>query len=166
MYFALFKHWKSSLISELFFVLHHTFPQSIAKMIYAIGFAIVGVLAALLVASTTQAKKGKLGCCHLFKAKNTSSSQQTRVAHTATVVCDKPKNKNAIRRDAQKEMKLASLLQIAPLPHHAVDMEKLKGILLFFSGTVNQFVSNSPVPDSKTLLAVSDLKVVDTCKGA
>jgi hypothetical protein len=78
-------------------------------MICAIGFAIVGVLAALVVTSTAKAKKEKLNCHHLFKSKNKTSSQQTRVAHKATVVCDKPQNKNAIRRDRQKELKLANL---------------------------------------------------------
>jgi hypothetical protein len=63
-------------------------------------------------------------------------------------------------------MKLASLPQIAPSPEHVVDKEKLKGKPLFFSGTVNQFILNNPVPDSKTLSAVCDLKVVNTCKGA
>jgi hypothetical protein len=138
-----------------------------AKMICAIGFVIVSVLAALMVVSTAKAKKEKLGCHHLFKSKNTTSSQQTRVAHTATVVCDKPQNKNAIRRDRQKEMKLANLPQIMPLPEHVVNVEKLKGIPLFFSGTVNQFIPNNPVLNSKTLsAAVCDLKVVNTCKGA
>jgi hypothetical protein len=36
-------------------------------MIFAIGFVIVGILAALVVASAAQAKKEKLGFCHLFK---------------------------------------------------------------------------------------------------
>jgi hypothetical protein len=135
-------------------------------MICAIGFAIVGVLAALVVASTAKAKKQKLGCCHLFKSKNTTSSQQTRVAHTATVVCGEPRKTQQTRRDGQKQMKLASLLQIAPLPEHMVDKEDLKGKPLFFSGTVNQFILNNPVPNSKTLSAVCDLKVVNTRNGA
>jgi hypothetical protein len=67
-------------------VFYHTSPQLAAKMICAIGFAIVGVLAVLVVASMAKAKKPKLGCCHLLKSRNTRSSQQsqqTRVAHTA-----------------------------------------------------------------------------------
>jgi hypothetical protein len=63
-------------------------------------------------------------------------------------------------------MKLTSLAQIAPLPGHMVDMEDLKGKPLFFSGTVNQFIPNNPVPNSKTLSVVCDLKVVNTRNGA
>jgi hypothetical protein len=59
-------------------------------MICAIGFAIVGVLAALVVASTAKAKKRHVGIRHLFESKNTTLSQQTRVAHTAAVVCGVP----------------------------------------------------------------------------
>jgi hypothetical protein len=135
-------------------------------MICVIGCAIVGIFAALMVTSTVQAKKQKFRFRHLFQSKKTTSSQRTRVAHRATVVCGEPRNKSATRRDGQKEMKLASLSQVAPSPQHAVDMEKLKGRPLFFSGTVDRFVPNNPVPNSKTLSAVCDLEVVDTCKGA
>jgi hypothetical protein len=68
--------------------------------------------------------------------------------------------------DGQKQMKLASLPQIAPSPEHMVNKEDLKGKPLFFSGTVNQFVPNNPVPNSKTLSIVCDLKVVNTRNGA
>jgi hypothetical protein len=47
-----------------------------------------------------------------------------------------------------------------------VDREDLKGKPLFLSGTVNQFVPNNPVPNSKTLTAVCNLKVVNTRNGA
>jgi hypothetical protein len=62
---------------HFFCVLSHfqTSPQSTAKMICAIGFAIVGVLAALVVTSTAKAKKQNVGFCHLFESKNTTSSQ-------------------------------------------------------------------------------------------
>jgi hypothetical protein len=108
----------------------------------------------------------KLGCCHHFKSKNTTSSQQTRVAHTATVVCGEPRKTQQTRRDGQKQMKLASLPRLVPSPEHMVGKEDLKGKPLFFSGTVNQFVLNNPVPNSKTLSAVCDLKVVNTHNGA
>jgi hypothetical protein len=49
--------------------------QSTAKMICAIGFVFVGVLAALVVASTAKAKKRHVGICHPFESKNTTSSQ-------------------------------------------------------------------------------------------
>jgi hypothetical protein len=63
-------------------------------------------------------------------------------------------------------VKLASLAQIAPSPEHMVDKEDLKGKTLFFSGTVNRIVPNNPVPNSTTLSAVCDLKVVNTRNGA
>jgi hypothetical protein len=70
------------------------------------------------------------------------------------------------RRDGQKQVKLTSLAQIAPLPEHMVDKEDLKGKTLFFSDTVNRIVLNNPVPNSTTLSAVCDLKVVNTRNGA
>jgi hypothetical protein len=42
------------------FVFYHTSPQSTAKMICAIGFAILGILTALVVASMAKAKKQKI----------------------------------------------------------------------------------------------------------
>jgi hypothetical protein len=135
-------------------------------MICVIGFAFVGVIATFVVASTAKAKKRHVGIRHLFESRNTTSSQRTRVAHTAAVVCGVPRTRQQSKRDGRKQVKLASLEQIAPSPEHMVDMEALKGNTLFFSGTVNRIVPNNPVPDSTTLSAVRDLKVVNTLNGA
>jgi hypothetical protein len=106
------------------------------------------------------------GFQHLYKSTKTTSSLRVLVAHKATRKHGVPCNDHARRRDRKKDRRIHDVEKVIPSPHNMMNMgDDTNSKAVFFSGTSERKVPNQ-VNNSIVKSAITDMRVVDTVKGA
>ena len=110
----------------------------------------------------------KRGFQHVYKNSKKPSTKRVQEAYEQSVMNCLPRSKHAARRDKAKRRKLECLMELTPSPKHALSKAYLANSSpIFYSGTPvtdKQFIPTAH-SIARTLYAIENLKIVDTCFG-